>query len=93
MNTYGKLYGKFERDFMGCTTTGVLVQSIVGAIAAMYVLMHGTTPMQMIQLFFVVGSCMMYNGSVLSQQKPKVIFNILLVSITINIIIAVLNII
>jgi len=91
MSTYQKVYGRFERDFMGCTTIGVLVQSIVGSISAMYVLMHGTGIGQMIQLFAVVACCMVYNGSVLSQQKPKKIFNCLLVSLTVNTLIAMCN--
>jgi hypothetical protein len=91
MSTYQFFYNRFQRDFFGCTTTGVLVQSIVGAISAMYVLMHGTSTAQMMQLFCVVACCMLYNGAVLSQQKPKTIFNILLISITVNTLIAVIN--
>jgi hypothetical protein len=91
MSTYQIFYNRFQRDFFACITTGVLVSSIVGSIAAMYVLMHGTGIGQMIQLFFVVSCSMGYNGAVLSQQKPKTIFNILLFSIFVNAVIAVIN--
>ncbi|RZJ35592.1 MAG: hypothetical protein EOO51_04425 [Flavobacterium sp.] len=91
MITYQKIYNKFEQDFMACTTTGVLVQSIVGAIAAMYVLMHGTEPQYMVELFLVIACCMAYNGAVLSQQKPKITFNLLMVSLVVNTIIAAIN--
>ncbi|RZJ31055.1 MAG: hypothetical protein EOO48_03230 [Flavobacterium sp.] len=91
MNTYQKLYSRFEQDFFGCLTTGVLVQSIIGAIAAMYVLMHGTHPAQMVELFFVVACCMLYNGAVLAQQKPKTIFNVLMISLLVNSIMIAIN--
>ncbi|HEY0091919.1 MAG TPA: hypothetical protein VGB43_05470 [Flavobacterium sp.] len=91
MNTYAKYYGIFERSFMGCTTVGILVQSIIGAIAAMAVLTHGNSLIQMLQLFIVVASCMVFNGSVLSQQKPKVIFNILFCSAFTCIVLAIVN--
>lgn len=91
MSTYQKMYERFETDFMGCIATGVLVQSIFGAIAAMYVLHHGNHLFQMIQLFVVVAVSMGFNGAVLSQQKPKTTFNILLVSLSVNTIIAVAN--
>lgn len=91
MTTYQKLYSKFEEDFIACTTTGVLVQSIVGAIAAMYVLKHGTSPLYMFELFIVVACSMTYNGAVLSQQTPKTTFNILMVSLLVNTIIAAIN--
>ncbi len=84
MSTYQIFYNRFERDFFGCLTTGILVQSIVGGIAAMYILMHGTSAGRMVQLFFVVLFCMLYNGAVYSQQKPKVIFNALLLSLAAN---------
>ncbi len=92
MSTYESVYGKFERNIMGCTATGILVQSIIGSIAAMYVLMHGTSIRQMVQLFFVVSSCMIFNGAVLSQQKPRTVYNILIGSLVINVIIAIINI-
>jgi hypothetical protein len=91
MNTYQKYYGQFEHGFMGGCTLGILVQSCLGAIAAMSVLENGTSFLQMVQLFLVVASCMMFNGSVLSQQKPKVIFNLLLAGLVINTIISIIN--
>lgn len=91
MSTYEKMYGRFERDFFGCIATGVMVQSIVGGVAAMYVLMHGNGIFQMIQLFVVVAMAIMYNGAVLAQQKPKTIFNTLLLSLGVNALMILLN--
>ncbi len=91
MSTYQKVYGGFERSFMGVTTIAVLVQSCLGGIAAMAVLMNGTSFIQMLQLFMVVCACIGFNGAVLSQQKPKVTFNILVGGVIVNIILAAVN--
>jgi len=91
MSIYQKYYQVFERGFIGYSTMGVLSQSCMGSIAAMAVLQNGTNLTGMIQLFFVIASCMTFNGAVLSQQKPKVVFNILLWSISISILVIAFN--
>lgn len=91
MNTLDKFYVQFEQDFFASSTIGVLVQSCIGGIAAMKVLEHGTSLFQMMQLFLVVVLAIMYNGAILSQQKPKTVFNLLLLSVTVNSLIAAYN--
>ena len=49
--------------------------------AAMYILIDGNTAIHMAQLFVVTILCMFYNGAILSQQKPKISFNLLLISV------------
>jgi len=91
MNTYQKLYAIFEKDFFGCLTMGILVNSIVASISAMYVLINGTGPAQMIQLFVAVATAMCYNGAVMAQRPPKTVFNILLLSLGMNALLIVAN--
>lgn len=91
MSTYAKIYNRFEHGFFGSITLGILASSCLGGIAAMAVLQNGTSLGQMFQLFLVVGSAMTFNGSVLSQQKPKTIFNLLIVSIVVNTILTTIN--
>ena len=91
MNTYQKIFSQFEYGFFGSCTLGILASSCIGGIAAMAVLQNGTSPMQLFQLFLVVASAMTFNGSVLSQQKPKVVFNTLLLSIVVNTLLIVIN--
>lgn len=91
MNTYQKIFHQFEYGFFGSITLGILASSILGGIAAMAVLQNGTNLTQMSQLFLVVASAMTFNGSVLSQQKPKTIFNCLLASLAINTILTAIN--
>ncbi len=85
MSTYQKYLDGYTRGFMGFNTLGVLFQSSLGGFAAMLILMHGNAPLQMIQLFFVVICCSIFNGTVLAQMKPKVVFNTLLLSIALSI--------
>ena len=92
MSYYQRSLDGYTRGFIGFNTLAVLFQSCWGSVAAMTVLQNGASPRQMVQLFFVVILCMVFNGSVLAQQKPKVVFNLLLASVFINLIIMLLNI-
>lgn len=91
MSTYQKVFGNFEHGFIGYCTIGILVSSCLGSIAAMAILLNGTAVVEMFQLFIVVASCMMFNGSVLSQQKPKIVFNLLIWSLSVSSILTIFN--
>ncbi|PZR23777.1 MAG: hypothetical protein DI539_02050 [Flavobacterium psychrophilum] len=92
MSTYQKYLDTYTRGFMGFNTLAVLLQSGLGGFAAMLILQHGNTIPQMIQLFFVVITCSIFNGTVLAQMKPKVVFNTLLLSVTLSIVTIITNI-
>lgn len=91
MITYNRLYTEFESGFIGITTIAILAHSCLGGIAAMAILKNGTSPFQMFQLFLVVAFCMMFNGSVLSHQKPKIVLNLLIIGTIANVLIAAFN--
>lgn len=92
MSTYQNYVDNYKRGYIGFNTIAILFQSCFGSAVAMVVLQNGVSPSQMVQLFFVVILCMGFNASVLSQQKPKVVFNLLIASIFINAIILIANI-
>jgi len=91
MNTYQNYVDSYARGYIGFNTIAVLFQSCFGSAAAMLVLKNGVSPAQMVQLFFVVILCMLFNVSVLSQQKPKIVFNLLLFNLFINTFILIAN--
>lgn len=91
MSVYHKYYQVFEKGFIGYSTMGILSQSCMGSIAAMAILQNGTHLLGMIQLLVVIVSCMAFNGAVLSQQKPKLVFNLLLWSIAASIAVITFN--
>lgn len=81
MATFETYSNNYERGLMGNNTLSILGLSCLGGIAAMLVLMNGTSVVQMIQLFLVVVACSGFNGSVISQLKPSFIFKYLIVSV------------
>jgi len=91
MNAYQNVFHQFEKGFFASCALGILVQSCVGGITAMTILMHGTGMWEMIQLFFVVIVCLAFNGSIISVQKPKTVFNLFVISFIVCSIIAVYN--
>jgi len=91
MNFYQKYLDGYKHGIIGFATLSILGQSCLGSIAAMFILMGGTSPLQMIQLFFITIFCMIYNGAVLSQQKAKLSFGILAISISLSLITITLN--
>lgn len=92
MTIYQKQLSEFTQDFYAGATTGVLVSSCLGSIAAMLILMNGHTAIDMIQLGLVVVVCMWYNASVLAQLKAKFVFNSLITSILLSTTFILLNI-
>lgn len=91
MNFYQKYLDSYKHGLIGFATLSILGQSCLGSIAAMFILMGGTTPLQMVELFFVTIFCMIYNGAVLSQQKATLSFAILAISISVSLISIALN--
>ncbi|RZJ68484.1 MAG: hypothetical protein EOO50_01445 [Flavobacterium sp.] len=91
MSTYEKYFGQFEKGLFASVSLGILVSSCVGGIAAMAILMNGNSLGQMLQLFVVVVGAVGFNGTILSQQPPRVIYNFLIGSLIVNTIIAVIN--
>lgn len=84
MTIYNKQLSEFKNDYYAGATTGILVSSCLGSIAAMLILMNGHTVIDMIQLGLVVVVCMWYNASVLAQLKAKFVFNSLIASILVS---------
>lgn len=91
MKLYQHYLGQFQSAFYAGCTLGVLASSCIGGIAAMAVLENGTSPFQIFQLAIVTAMSMGFNVSVLSQQKPVLIFNFLWVGMAINSVLAVIN--
>ena len=92
MNFYQKQLSEFSRDFYAGASTGIIVSSCMGSIAAMLVLMNGHDLADMIQLGLIVVVCMWFNASVLAQLKPKFVFNSLIVSLLVSTTFILLNI-
>lgn len=91
MSTYQNLLSTYKNGYYGFTTMSVMVQSCLGGLTAMFILINGNTPLQMIQLFFTVVLCSAFNGAVLSQMSQKLVFNLLIASVVVNTLLLVIN--
>ena len=91
MSTYQTLLQNYTRGFLGFSTLGVMVQSCIGGLAAMTILMNGNSVVQMVQLFIAVVLCVSYNGALLSQLSPKITFNLFWASVIVNSMLFVVN--
>ncbi len=93
MKLYNLLYQDFEELFVGYSAIAVILSSCLGSAAALVILMNGHDVFQMIQLFLVVVVCMGYNATVLAQLKPKIVFNGLIISLLVSVILIIYNVI
>lgn len=91
MELYHKGLFEFEKNMSGYAAIFIIAQSCLGSVAALYILVNGVSPLQMFQLFLITIACMGFNAAVLSQQKPKVVFNLFIVSIVLSTIVLILN--
>jgi hypothetical protein len=76
---------------MGSAAMAVIGQSCLGGAAAMYVLANGTSILQMIQLTIIVLACIFVNTSILAQMKHKVVFNLLITSSILSVLLILIN--
>lgn len=91
MELYQKTLENFKQGYFAYATLAIIGQSCLGSVAAMYVLSNGTNALQMIQLSLVVLICMSVNTCVLAQIKPKIVFNLILLSVTSSVLFILLN--
>ena len=91
MKIYQSYLKEYEKGIIGYSPIAIIGQSCLGSVAAMFILMNGNSVTQMIQLFVVTILCMFYNGAILSQQKPKVSFNLLILSVISSAVFVVFN--
>ncbi|NQZ43880.1 MAG: hypothetical protein HRT65_06175 [Flavobacteriaceae bacterium] len=91
MKTYLTYLEEFKRNEKGYSSIFIIIQSCLGSIAAMFILMQGTSISQLFQLFLVTITCMVFNASILSQQKPKLIFELFFIGLLVNTVLLLLN--
>ncbi|WP_348797525.1 hypothetical protein [Flavobacterium adhaerens] len=91
MTLYNSIFENFNKNYFGAATLAIIGQSCLGAAAAMFVLSNGTSFLQMVQLTLIVLSSMFANTSILAQFSRKVVFNLMLISVFISIILIIVN--
>jgi hypothetical protein len=92
MTLYIRYYEEFQDKYMMYIPLTIILQSCIGSIAAMYILMTGLDSVSsMVQLFLCVVLCMFYNAAILAQLKGKVVFNMLILSLLFNVLFIIIN--
>ena len=91
MTIYNNLLADFKELYLGYSALAIIFSSCLGSIAVMLILVNGNSIGHMIELLLVVCACMAYNTAVLSQQKPKLVFNSLIFSVGISLIFIITN--
>lgn len=77
--------------YLGYATLAIILTTCLGGAATMVILMNGHDASQMMQLFLAVAVCMWYNTTILANMKPKFIFNSLLVSLGVCVLLLCIN--
>lgn len=91
MKLYKNFLKEYKEGLTGYSAIAIIGQSCLGSVAVMFLLITGTSKIEMIQLFFVTVCCMGYNGAVLAQLKAKTSFNILIISVLTSVSVLIIN--
>ncbi len=89
---YQQAIKDFNENYILYIPLTIILQSCIGSIAAMYILMNSPNEaFKFFELTLCVVLAMGYNAVIFAQLKTKIIFPILLASITINILLIIIN--
>lgn len=91
MTLYAKMNADFTENYAGYSALAIIVSTCLGSIAIMTTLMHGNAPLQMFMVFISVFVCSAHNAAILTVQKPKLVFDLLITSLVTNTIIIIGN--
>ncbi|WOD43715.1 hypothetical protein [Hwangdonia lutea] len=92
MNFYEKSLSNFNENYILYIPLSIIFQSCVGSIAAMYILINSTiSEFYLLELTICVIVSMTYNAAIMAHLKLKWTFNLLILSLIVNIILIALN--
>ena len=84
MSAISKLERDFTQNVIGYSAIGIILSTCLGSFAVMQVLSHGNGHLQMTVVMLCVIMCTTYNAAILTVQKPKFIFKLLIASTIFN---------
>jgi len=92
MKLYNRLFIDFKELYMAYLPLSIILQSCIGSVAAMLILKSSTPEyFPFIQLTLCVMITMLFNAAVLAQLHLKLVFNTLLLSLLINVLLIIIN--
>lgn len=91
MGIYRKFLQDFKQNYVLMIPLTIILQSCLGSIAAMRILMSGNNYVSFFELTTCVILCMVYNAAILAEMKVKLVFNLLLTTLVVNSIFIIIN--
>lgn len=82
--TYTQLTQEFNKNALGYSALGIILSTCIGSVAIYTTLMHGNGFVPMFFVLLSVLTCNAHNAAILTVQKPKTIFNLLVLSVAVN---------
>lgn len=93
MTVYQKGLIDFKQHYTLYIPLSIILQSCMGSIAAMYILMNSTQSFHFFELFLCVTFAMGYNGFIYAQTKIKWVYNLLIATLLMHTLLIVINVI
>ncbi|NND87885.1 MAG: hypothetical protein HKM28_01410 [Flavobacteriaceae bacterium] len=84
MTALTKLEKDFTNNVMGYSALGIILSTSLGSIAIFQILNFGYEFKHMALVMLCVSICTAHNAAILTVQKPKLIFQLLVASTLIN---------
>ena len=91
MITYDQINEDFKENFLGLSSLAIIASTCLGSIAVMMSLSSGNGFLPMFLVFLSVAVCCAHLVAFLSVQKPKIILNLLILSLAVNTLLILLN--
>ncbi|WP_025743259.1 hypothetical protein [Aquimarina pacifica] len=91
MTLYTKMTADFSENYIGNSALAIILSTCLGSVAIMTTLSHGNSFLQMFMVFITVVLCSAHNAAILTVQKPKLVFDLLMISLIANSLIIVGN--
>ena len=91
MSIYYQGLKDFKQNFTLYIPLSIILQSCIGSIAAMFILMNSNPNFRFFDLSMVVTFAMLYNGSLYAQMKAKWIYNLLILTLLVHITFLIIN--
>lgn len=91
MNLYSKYLNDFKEHYILYIPLSIILQSCIGSIAAMYILMNSNPTFHFFELTLCVVVSMAYNAAIFAQLNRKWVFNFLILTFVVNVPLIVIN--
>jgi len=85
---YNKLMDKLQFSYFGLISMTILIGSIIGGVAAMYIFKNNAS---MWQFIFCIGFSTMNNVFAISQAPVKWVFNTFVLTVFVNVLLILIN--